>query len=284
MDDNEPKEFDNLSNFARDLQEIEGRDGGVTDPARANEVRDGLISAMRGYVKSLYDFAEQLNRYHKLFKSKKTATVAMVRIAVERGCSSRTLYRLLESLRKSKQLPLIFMDAMREEGIDPLRGKNQLLVKTLTAAPEPANRKEAESSLKAARTKVLKMAPGARKARNLAAVDATQATQTTEAADATQTTQATDAIQTTQTTDTTQAVQTSQTIGAAHFADAEIDEFATSIVRMFEERFGGCDDADRNQHVRSVLARVVNALHVDVRELRNERPLARVQKPAKKKP
>ena len=80
MDDDDPKKFDDLSNFARDLQEIEGRDGGVRDTARANEVRESLIDVMRGYVKSLYEFAEQLDRYHKLFKAKKTATAAMVRI------------------------------------------------------------------------------------------------------------------------------------------------------------------------------------------------------------
>lgn len=301
----DPKEFDNLSNFTRDLQEIEGRDGGMTDPARANEVREGLIDAMYGYVKSLYEFAEQLYRYHKLFKAKKNSTAAMERIAKERGCSSRTLYRLLESLNKSKQLPLVFMDAMREEGIDPVRGKNQSLVETLTAAPEPANLEEAKTTLKTARAKVLKMTPAARvartgpvakagrakvlkmapagqEARNVPAVSATQANQTIHTTDTTPTIDTTQATDITPTTGSTQTAQTTGATGTAQIADTEIDEFATSIVRMFEERFGGYNGADRDEQIRSVLELVVNALHADVSELRIDGRLDRARKPANK--
>jgi AraC-like DNA-binding protein len=182
MGNSDPTGFDNLSKLTNELKEIEGREGGVKDPARADEVREGLVAAMRGFVKSLYHFAEQLDCYHKLFKVKKTATAAMERIATERGCSSRTLYRLLKNFNSSKQLSLFVMDEMREQGIDPVLTRHQALVGTLTEAPEPANREEAKASLTTARAKVLKIPSVARKART---APSAQAAQTTKATDAT---------------------------------------------------------------------------------------------------
>jgi AraC-like DNA-binding protein len=246
--------FDNLSKLTNELKEIEGREGGVKDPARADEVREGLVAAMRGFVKSLYHFAEQLDCYHNLFKAKKTATTAMERIATERGCSSRTLYRLLKNFNSSKQLSLFVMDEMREQGLDPVLGKHQPLVETLTAAPEPANREEAKASLKAARAKVVKMAPAARNARTV------------------------------RTAPTAETAQTAQTTDTTQIADIEIDEFATRIVRMFQERFGAYDGEDRDEQIRLVLERVVNVLHADVHELRTDDRSDRVRKPAKTKP
>lgn len=48
---------------------------------------------------------------------------------------------------------------MKEEGLDPVRGENRHLVKTLTMAPKPANHEEARASLKVARANVVKMTP-----------------------------------------------------------------------------------------------------------------------------
>lgn len=46
MEDSDSTGIDNLSNLTKALEEIEGREGGVKDPAQANEVREGLIAAM----------------------------------------------------------------------------------------------------------------------------------------------------------------------------------------------------------------------------------------------
>jgi AraC-like DNA-binding protein len=257
MGNSDPTGFDNLSKLTNELKEIEGREGGVKDPARADEVREGLVAAMRGFVKSLYHFAEQLDCYHKLFKVKKTATAAMERIATERGCSSRTLYRLLKNFNSSKQLSLFVMDEMREQGIDPVLTRHQALVGTLTEAPEPANREEAKASLTTARAKVLKIPSVARKARTAPSAQAAQTTKATEATDST---------------------------GTDQIADVEIDEFATRIVRMFEERFGAYRGEDRDAQIRSVLERVVNSLGADVRELCIDHRPECVRKPAKSKP
>jgi AraC-like DNA-binding protein len=246
--------FDNLSKLTNELKEIEGREGGVKDPARADEVREGLVAAMRGFVKSLYHFAEQLDCYHNLFKAKKTATTAMERIATERGCSSRTLYRLLKNFNSSKQLSLFVMDEMREQGLDPVLGKHQPLVETLTAAPEPANREEAKASLKAARAKVVKMAPAARTASTVRAAPPVG------------------------------TAQTAQTTDTAQIAEIEIEEFARRIVRMFEDRYGSYRGEDRDEQIRSVLERVVNVLHADVHELRTDNCPDRVGEHAKTKP
>jgi hypothetical protein len=48
---------------------------------------------------------------------------------------------------------------MREEDLDPTRGENLSLVKSLTKAPEPASHAEAKASLKVARANVVKMKP-----------------------------------------------------------------------------------------------------------------------------
>ena len=254
MENSGPTGFDNLSKLTNELKEIEGREGGVKDPARADEVREGLVAAMRGFVKSLYNFAEQLDCYHNLFKAKKAATAAMERIATERGCSSRTLYRLLKNFNSSKQLSLFVMDEMREQGIDPVLTRHQALVGTLTEAPEPpANREEAKASLKAARAKVVKMAPAARNARSV------------------------------RTAPTAETAQNAQTTDTTQIADIEIDEFATRIVRMFQERFGAYDGGDRDEQIRMVFERVVNVLHADVHELRTDGRPDRVPKPGKGK-
>lgn len=260
MEDDDPKKSDKLSDFGKDLQEIEGRDGGVTDPARANEVREDLFAAMRGFVKSLYEFAGKLYRYHKLFRDKRTATAAMERIATECGCSSRTLYRLLKNFKNSQQLSLFFVDQMREEGIDPVLTRHQALVKTLTLAPEPANREEAKVSLKTARAKVLKMSPVARKAHTAPRAETAQNFQATKPID---------------------NAGVKDSAGTAQISDVEIDEFAARIVRMFEERFGAYHGEGRDAQIRSVLERVVNTLGADVRELRIDSRPDRVRKPAK---
>ncbi len=166
MEDSDSTGIDNLSNLASELKEIEGREGGVKDPARADEVREGLIAAMRGVYKSHYDFAEWLDRYRKLYKARKTSTAAMEQIATTYGCSSRTLYRLLSNYDDAKQLPLVFVDVMREQDLDPVRGENQPLVKTLAAAPKPADRDEARAALNAARTNLVKMKPAVQSARS----------------------------------------------------------------------------------------------------------------------
>jgi hypothetical protein len=157
MEDDDSKSFDNLSKLARDLEEIEQGEGGVKDPARASQVREGLIAAMRSVYKSHYEFAEWLDRYRNLYKAKKTSTVAIERIAATYGCSARTLYRLLSNYDDAQQLPLVFIDVMREEGLDPVRGENLQLVKALAETPKPASRAEAEASLNVARAKVVKM-------------------------------------------------------------------------------------------------------------------------------
>lgn len=273
MENDDPKKSDNLSKLARDLEEIEGRNGGVTDPARANEVREGLVTAMRGVYQSHYEFAERLDRYHALFKEKKTATAAMERIAKEYGCSSRTLYRLLSNYDNAKQLPLVFVDTMREEGIDPVLGKHQSLVTILTTAPEPASGEEAKASLKTARAKVLKMVPAGRKARTAPASHATQTTQTTDTNETIDSAGASGETAETAPTDATD--QTTQ---------GEIEEFTTRIVRMFEEHFGSYLGEDRDEQIRAVLERVVKALHADVHELHTDDRPNRVGKPAKKTP
>lgn len=257
MENSGPTGFDNLSKLTNELKEIEGRQGGVQDPARADEVREGLIAAMRGVYKSLYDFAVWLDRYRKLYKAKKTSTAAMERIAAAVGCSARTLYRLLENYYNAKQLPLIFVEVMQQEGIDPVLTKHQALVETLTEVPEPTNREEAKASLNTARAKVLKMPPVVRKART---------------------------APTAPTAPTAETAQTAQTADTTQIAYIEIDEFATRVVRMFEERFGSYRGEDRDEQIRLVLERVVNVLNADVHELRTDGRPGRMCKPDKAKP
>lgn len=157
MDDTDSTGFDNLSNLAEELEGIEHSEGGAEDPVRADEVREGLIAAMRGVFKSHYDFAVWLDRYLKVLRAKKTVTAAVEKIAAAYGCSSRTLYRLLSNYDNARQLPLVFVDVMREQGLDPVRTANQLLVNELVAVEKPTDHDGAEASLNAARAKVAEL-------------------------------------------------------------------------------------------------------------------------------
>lgn len=164
MDDSDSTNVDKLSDLARELEEIERREGGVEDHAGVNAAREGLISAMRGVFKSHYEFATSLDRYRHFYKAKKTWTVALEIIATVQGYSARTLYRLLRNYDDARQLPLVFVDVMREEGLDPTRGKNLGLVKSLTKAPEPASHADAKASLNVARANVVKITPSVQNA------------------------------------------------------------------------------------------------------------------------
>jgi AraC-like DNA-binding protein len=161
MEDDQSTRLDKLSDLARELEEIECRQGGVTDSAGAKEAREGLISAMRRVFRSHYEFAEWLDRYRRFYKVTKTWTVALEAIAAVQGCSARTLSRVFRNYDDARQLPLAFVDVMREEEIDPAEGENRKLVKALTTAPEPANHAEARATLKVARANVVKMKPAA---------------------------------------------------------------------------------------------------------------------------
>jgi hypothetical protein len=56
------------------------------------------------------------------------------------------------------------VEVMQEEGIDPVRTKNQPLVKELSAATKPADHKEARDALHAAQTNVVQMKPATQSA------------------------------------------------------------------------------------------------------------------------
>jgi leucyl aminopeptidase (aminopeptidase T) len=261
MENSGPKDFDILSNLTNELREIEGREGGVIDPARADEVREGLVAAMRGVFKSHYDFAVALDRYHKLYKAKKIATAAMARIAAAYGCSARTLYRLLSNYDNARQLPLVFVDVMREQGLDPVRTANQPLVNELVAARKPADHAEAEASLNAARVKVAKIAPAAQTTPNDVggkSQDVQIPATAPEPANREEAKVVRRAVR----------AKVVKIAPAAQTTLSDAEEFATRIVGMFEKQFGSYCGADRDEQIRAILERVVNALGADVHELR----------------
>lgn len=277
MGNSDSTDFDNLSKLANELKEIEGREGGVQDPARADEVREGLIAAMRGVYKSHYDFAVRLDRYHGLYKEKKTSTAAMEKIAAASGCSSRTLYRLLKNYHDAKQLPLIFTDVLQQEGIDPVVGKNQPLVKALIEAPKPATSDQAKASLTAARAKVVEIKRAAQTTPNDLGESrpAVQSLATTPEAEHRKQARVSPPAARSKVVKSAPPVQTTSN---------DVEDFAARIVQMFEAQYGSYQGADRDEQIRAVLERVLNVLGVDVHELRIDNRPDCVRKPARSNP
>ena len=324
MENSGPTDFDNLSKFENELKEIEAREGGVKDPAQADEVRGGLIAAMRGVFKSHYDFAVELDRYHGLYKAKKVATAAMERIATAWGCSARTLYRLLSNYDNARQLPLVFVDVMREQGLDPVRTANRPLVNELVVSEKPADHEEAKTSLEAARAKVIELKLAARATpidvgenreaeQNLATAPEPanhQEAKTSQRAvrakvvkvkPRTETNPAKvggdpQAVQNlanaSEPSNSEEAkipqpaarVKTPKAAPSAQTIPSDAEEFSMCIVRMFQERFGAYDGEDRDEQIRLVLERVVNVLHADVHELRVDNGPDHVRTTAKTTP
>lgn len=157
MEDSDSTKHDKLSNLARDLEAIEGSEGGVENPAELNAARDAVISAIEGVFESHYQFATSLDHYRAFFKAKHTWTTALEKIASVQGCSARTLYRLLENYEATKQLPLYFIDAMLEAGIDPAVTGNREVVQALASVPKPVSVAEAEASVNLVRSNVISM-------------------------------------------------------------------------------------------------------------------------------
>jgi len=307
MENTGPTDFDNLSKFENELKEIEGREGGVKDPAQADEVRGGLIAAMRGVFKSHYVFAVELDRYHGLYKAKKVATAAMERIATASGCSARTLYRLLSNYDNARQLPLVFVDVMKEQGIDPVRTANRPLVNELVVSEKPSDHEKAKASLEAARAKVIELKSAARAtpvdvrenreaAQNPAAAPEPATHEEAKVSQRAVRAKVVKVKPPAQTTPTNmggeqQAVQNLATASepssseeakipqpvarvkapkiepAVQTFPSEAEEFSMCVVRMFQERFGAYDGEDRDDQIRLVFERVVNVLHADVHEL-----------------
>jgi hypothetical protein len=276
MDESDSTGFDKLSNLAQELEKIERSEGGAEDPSQADEVREGLIAAMRGVFKSHYDFAVWLDRYLKVLRAKKTVTAAMEKIATAYGCSSRTLYRLLSNYDDAKQLPLAFVDVMREQRLDPVRTANKPLVDELIAAPKPADHDEAKASLNAARAKVAKVKPAVQSTPNDVG-ESRQAVQNLATVP--------ESANCDERKASPRAAANAADIAAAAqtpLMDAEV--FATRVVRLFEERFGSYRGEDRDELIRFVLERVVKALNADVHELRTDDRPDPVRKPANPKP
>jgi hypothetical protein len=84
----------------------------------------------------------------------------------QQGCSTRTLYRLLRNYDATRQLPLVFVDVMRNAGFDPALGQNRKVVKSLSRVATPASHADAKVSLHLARANVVRMAPTVKSAPN----------------------------------------------------------------------------------------------------------------------
>jgi len=156
MKDDDSKQFDNLSNLAKDLKGIENQ-GGVDRADGLNEAREAVVVALRGVRASLYELAEALEGYHNYIKGEHIWTSVLDRVARGQGCSARTLYRLIENYKQTQRLPQFVIDAMIESRIEPTSTKNRDVVQIVAQAPEPATREEAMAAVKMAHSRVIAM-------------------------------------------------------------------------------------------------------------------------------
>lgn len=157
MQDTDPTGLDTLSTLAAELEAAE-RELGEIGTDGLKEARDEVVAALVAHREIVYRVVETLSRYRTFFKAKRTWLKILDRIAAARGCSAKTLRRLLTNYDRAKELGEAVIDEMLEQRIDPSLTRNRRVVETLAQAlPKPATREEATAALDFARSNVIAM-------------------------------------------------------------------------------------------------------------------------------
>lgn len=138
--------LDNLSNLSEQLQRVEETDlnGGSYEWSQSRKV---VVSAVQGYRHGRFDLGRALRAYRMHFKAQRTWVVAAQTIADARGCCRKTVFRVIADYERAQGLPLIMVEAMLDQEIDPAEAKNSKITESLLQMPEPETPKEAVASV-----------------------------------------------------------------------------------------------------------------------------------------
>lgn len=156
MQDTDSAVVDKLSNLAAELEADERELGEVAADGR-KKAREEVVAALIAHREIVYRVVETLSRYRKFFKAKHTWLKILDRIAAARGCSTKTLRRLLSNYDKAQELEQAVVDEMLEQHIDPSLPRSRPVVEILARAPRPKNREEAAAAVSSARSNLIAM-------------------------------------------------------------------------------------------------------------------------------
>lgn len=156
MQDTDSAALDKLSNLAVEL-EADERELGEAVAIGMKEAREEVVAALIAHGEIVYRVVETLSRYRKFFKAKHTWLKILDRIAAARGCSTKTLRRLLSNYDKAQELEQVVIDEMLEQHIDPSLPRNRPVVEILGRDPRPKNRQEATAAVNSARANLITM-------------------------------------------------------------------------------------------------------------------------------
>ena len=156
MQDTDSAALDKLSSLAAELEAAE-RELGEVAADGLKEAREEVVAVLVAHREIVYRVVETLSRYRSFFKEKHMWLKILDRIAAARGCSAKTLRRLLSNYDKAQELEQVVVDEMLEQHIDPALPRNRTVVEMLGRDPRPKNREEAAAAVSSARSNLIAM-------------------------------------------------------------------------------------------------------------------------------
>ncbi len=126
---------DKLSVLDATLESIEAK----FEVPNGSEPREWVVAAARSFKQSRYNLASALWAYretfpeHQTFPPQRGWTSAVSAIAAALGCTTRTVWRLLEDYERAQSVPRSLRDAMMLAGYDPAKKGNERLLSRVVA-------------------------------------------------------------------------------------------------------------------------------------------------------
>ena len=142
-------QFDNLSNLARQLREVEFTHIRDISP-ELSRTRNGLLRVLQDYTYARFQLGRLLHAYRAFYKPGHgwVAAAKVLGAAIRRD--ERTIYRIVEDFERAEQVAPILLEALEEQQIDPAAPKNADIIEDLRRVPVPASTQEAAEVVGAA--------------------------------------------------------------------------------------------------------------------------------------
>lgn len=141
--------MENFSNLSARLAEIEAEHIG-SDGRNAEEARETLVLALRGYRASRFRLGKALLGYKNLFTADRGWMAAAKSIADALGCDERTVRNIISDYERVAGLPAAVIQAAQFKGVDLARRKRRPMVSAIETviesedAPEDIDEEKAE--------------------------------------------------------------------------------------------------------------------------------------------
>jgi hypothetical protein len=139
--------FDKLSNLKDDLEKLEKMHIGA-ESVELVQTRTSMLKIMDTYGRNRFSLGKLLHQYKQFYKIEHGWVAEARSIADALNLDQRTIYRMIESYERAANLPLIIIDEMQKEHIDPAANKNRQIIDNLRRMPEPKTHEEADAAVR----------------------------------------------------------------------------------------------------------------------------------------